>query len=409
MAVRRPIVADDPELLKAASRAGRRRGRSRPARRRLGEGPRRPRRHRDRRGRARWSCRESAIRPGHPVVLGLAGATPVIGVPGYRSRQRSPSSSSASGCSPRSATGELDAGGRACRRWRCSRCRRPRGSEEWVRARVGRVGGDLVAIPLRRGAGVLSSLARADGLVRVPQGTGRVDRRRARRGRAAPPARRDRGDAARDRLDRPSARRPRAAPLPGAAQAAVHGCRWTPDGSANGAAALAAGRCHLALVEDADIPAGAITLARWERSIGLMLAPGNPLEIDGIEALARPGIRVTNRQPGSSSRRFLDERLAEHGDRSACAHRLPARGALARRRGRGGRGRHDGLRSRRRSRPRSRHDTRLRRPGEADARSRRSARSRRRRADGGAAVEARDGASAATRSRGSATASREPP
>jgi putative molybdopterin biosynthesis protein len=85
------------------------------------------------------------------------------------------------------------------------------------------------------------------------------------------------------------------------------------DGSANGAAALAAGRCHLAVVEAIDVPTGTITLARWERMLGLIVAPGNPLEIGGIDALARPGIRLANRQPGSSSRRFLDERLDELG------------------------------------------------------------------------------------------------
>ena len=154
-----------------------------------------------------------AIRPGHPVVLGLTGSTPVIGVPGY----------------PVSAALAFELFGVRLVAALGDRQLTPRprvqavapleipsttGSEEWVRVRVGRVGGDLVAIPLRRGAGVLSSLARADGLVRVALGAGPSRVRRAGRGRAAPPARRDRGDAARDRLDRPAARRACTAAVP---------------------------------------------------------------------------------------------------------------------------------------------------------------------------------------------------
>ena len=44
------------------------------------------------------------------------------------------------------------------------------GMDDWVRVRLGRVGGELVATPLPRGAGVLTSLVRADGLLVVPAG-----------------------------------------------------------------------------------------------------------------------------------------------------------------------------------------------------------------------------------------------
>ena len=44
------------------------------------------------------------------------------------------------------------------------------GSDDWVRVRLGRVGGDVVATPLPRAAGVLTSLVRADGLLVVPAG-----------------------------------------------------------------------------------------------------------------------------------------------------------------------------------------------------------------------------------------------
>ena len=44
------------------------------------------------------------------------------------------------------------------------------GMDDWARVRLGRVGDELVATPLPRGAGVLTSLVRADGLLVVPAG-----------------------------------------------------------------------------------------------------------------------------------------------------------------------------------------------------------------------------------------------
>ena len=44
------------------------------------------------------------------------------------------------------------------------------GTDDWVRVRLGRVEGEIVATPLPRGAGVLTSLVRADGLLVVPAG-----------------------------------------------------------------------------------------------------------------------------------------------------------------------------------------------------------------------------------------------
>ena len=44
------------------------------------------------------------------------------------------------------------------------------GMDDWVRVRLGSVRGEVVASPLPRGAGVLTSLVRADGLLPVPAG-----------------------------------------------------------------------------------------------------------------------------------------------------------------------------------------------------------------------------------------------
>jgi putative molybdopterin biosynthesis protein len=241
-----------------------------------------------------------AVKPGHPVVLGLVGSTPVIGVPGY------PVSAALAFelfATPLLTTlgGVLTTERPRIQATARAEIRSTPRSDEWVRVRVGRVGGELVAIPLRRGAGVLSSFAHADGLVIVPSGSSGVAD----------------GDNVEIELLSPLEAVEAALLVTGSTDplldhlAAGHDLHPDSGGSANGAASLAAGRCHLALVVSDDMPAGAITLGTWERQLGLIVAPGNPLGIDGIDVLRRPGVRITNRQQGSSTRRLLDALLAE--------------------------------------------------------------------------------------------------
>lgn len=54
-----------------------------------------------------------------------------------------------------------------------------------------------------------------------------------------------------------------------------------------------------------------VTLA--QRRIGLFIAPGNPLQIQGISDLTRPGIRFINRQNGSGTRVWFDQQILRHG------------------------------------------------------------------------------------------------
>ncbi|WP_344607337.1 molybdopterin-binding protein [Sporichthya brevicatena] len=111
-----------------------------------------------------------AVRPGHPVVLGVAGRTPVLGAPGY----------------PVSAalTFEVFAAPMIAALMNTAPPRRAvvearlatglnstESSEDWIRVQLSSDGDDLVATPLTRRAGVLTSLVRADGIVVLPAGT----------------------------------------------------------------------------------------------------------------------------------------------------------------------------------------------------------------------------------------------
>ena len=51
-----------------------------------------------------------------------------------------------------------------------------------------------------------------------------------------------------------------------------------------------------------------IGFAKFEE--GLMVAPGNPLKIRGVSDLARPEVRLVNREPGAALRTLLDDCLA---------------------------------------------------------------------------------------------------
>ena len=72
-----------------------------------------------------------------------------------------------------------------------------------------------------------------------------------------------------------------------------------------------------------------VTFARWEE--GLLLRPGNPKSIRGIEDLAQPNVTIVNREPGSGSRALLDRLLANAGiERKAIrSHDRVAPGHLA--------------------------------------------------------------------------------
>ncbi len=263
-----------------------------------------------------------AVKPGHPVVLGVVGATPVLGAPGY------PVSAALTfelfalpllaALEGTAAVARPRAKARLARRLASSL-----GSDDWVRVRLGRVGGGLVAAPLPRGAGVLTSLVRADGLLIVP----------------AALEGHDAGEEVEVRLLRDLDAVERTIVAIGShdpvldlaasllrardpAQTLVSG----PVGSLGGLVALRDGLCHLAGCHLLDPESGEYTLP-WIRRVlpgrevdvvrlvhreqGLIVAPGNPHGIEGLGDLAR--VRYVNRQRGAGTRVLLDHELARCG------------------------------------------------------------------------------------------------
>jgi putative molybdopterin biosynthesis protein len=267
-----------------------------------------------------------AVRPGHPVVLGVVGQTPVLGAPGYPVSAALtfdifavPMLAGLSGAPPRR---------RPVTAAKLARkLASPLGMDDWVRVRLGAVGGDLVATPLPRGAGVLTSLVRADGLLVVPAGVeghhaGSTVSVELLRG-LDEIARTIVAIGSHDLVLDLAASALRADdPLITLASSNV--------GSLGGLVALRDGLCHIAGSHLLDLASGEYTLPYVDRVFGssapdvavvrlvhreqgLMVAPGNPLRLGGIEDLTRPGVRYVNRQRGAGTRVLLDHRLAELG------------------------------------------------------------------------------------------------
>jgi putative molybdopterin biosynthesis protein len=269
-----------------------------------------------------------AVRPGHPVVLGtVAGevGTPVLGAPGYPVSASltfdifaAPLLAALEGTAPRERP-STDA--RLARKLASAI-----GTDDWVRVRLGRVEGDIVATPLPRGAGVLTSLVRADGLLVVPAGVeghhaGEQVRVELLRG-LAEIGRTIVAIGSHDLILDVAASALRAAnPLVTLASSNV--------GSLGGLVAVRDGLCHFAGSHLLDPANGEYTLPYVDqllgagpeiavirlvhRDQGLLVAAGNPTEIAGIDDLVRPGLRYVNRQRGAGTRALLDYELARHG------------------------------------------------------------------------------------------------
>ena len=272
-----------------------------------------------------------AVRPGHPVILGLlrrspaakeAGEIPIIGVPGY------PVSAALTGeifVAPLIARwlGQPEADPAIVQATLTRKITSPAGDVDYMRVAVGRVGSRMLAAPLSRGAGVISSLVHADGIAILPAGV---------QGMAA-------GDTVAVRLYTPPADLEKTIFAIGShdisldlmAQFLAEGNRRLSSanvGSQGGLVALRRGEAHLAGSHLLDpqtgeyniayirqylpgIPVRLITLVN--RQQGFMVRRGNPKRIHSLADLAREDVMFINRQRGAGTRVLLDYELGRQG------------------------------------------------------------------------------------------------
>ena len=273
-----------------------------------------------------------AVRPGHPVILGILKRSPqdgqptrqipVIGVPGY------PVSAALTGeifVEPTLARwlGRAPAQPVEIEASLTRKVNSPGGDDDYMRVVAGRVGEKLLAAPVSRGAGVITSLVRADGIVIIPSGVQGLEA----------------GAKVKVRLYRKPHELEQTLFAIGshdmtldllAQYLAVRSRRLVSAnvGSLGGLVALRRGEAHLAGSHLLDADSGEynvkyiheylagipVRLITWvHREQGLLVPRGNPKGIATLGDLAREDITYVNRQRGAGTRVLLDFELQKLG------------------------------------------------------------------------------------------------
>lgn len=192
------------------------------------------------------------------------------------------------------------------------------GIEEFVRVNIGKVEGRYMATPLARGAGAITTLTRAEGIIRIPALSEGISQSQEVEAELLVEEEDLRHtvvvigshDMTIDILaDEIRHRHPRVRITSGNV------------GSLGGLLALRKGTCHIAGTHLLDVETGQYNVSYIQRYVagpgvtafhltlrdqGLMVAKGNPKGIRGLEDLARGDVRFVNRQAGSGTRVLLD-------------------------------------------------------------------------------------------------------
>ncbi len=265
-----------------------------------------------------------AMMPGKPTILGAIKGKPVIGNPGYTvsatlSFQQfvRPLLLHLQGCKvPKVGTIKV----------------RPTrdipsklGIEEFVRANIGKVGEKTVATPLPRAAGSITTLTRAEGIIRIPALSEGVSQ--------------DEEIEAELLVDEEEILN--TVVIVGSHDVTIdiigdeikrrgHNVRISSGnvGSLGGILALRKGACHMAGSHLLDTESGQYNISYIQKYLkgvkasvfhlvmrdqGLIIPAGNPKGIKGIEDLTREDITLINRQAGSGTRVLFDYKLGQLG------------------------------------------------------------------------------------------------
>ena len=258
--------------------------------------------------------------PGKPVMLGKVSEKPVFGIPGYPvsaivafeqfaghlllNMQKLPEKEvSKAALSPsRKMTSKL-------------------GQEEFVRVKIGSVDGKLIASQLPRGAGSITSLTEADGVIRIPANVEGISE----------------NEPVTASLLKPLSAIENTIVITGSHDNTLDlladqirmnkgeiNISSSHVGSMGGLMAIRKGTCHMAGAHLLDTEDGTYNISYIKKYLpnmevrlinlvmrdqGLIVPKGNPKGIQSIEDLKTKNLRFINRQPGSGTRILLDYKL----------------------------------------------------------------------------------------------------
>jgi putative molybdopterin biosynthesis protein len=206
------------------------------------------------------------------------------------------------------------------------------GLEEFIRVKLGLVGNRIVATPLPRSAGCITSITEADGILRVPSHVEGI---------------KDSDDVSAELLRPISAIQNTLVAVGShdnsldvlADQLKAEKSNLTLSsshvGSMGGLMAIKKGVCHMAGSHLLDTEDGSYNISYLKKYLsemdvrlvnlvfrdqGFIVPKGNPKHIQGIEDIIRKDIRFINRQSGSGTRILLDYRLKQAGIDAGMIH-----------------------------------------------------------------------------------------
>ncbi len=264
------------------------------------------------------------VMPGKPAVLGIVSGKPVIGIPGYPVSAIVIAREILEPVMRRLL-------GLGFRQQPTVRAIVPKkipshlGLEEFIRVTLGRVEQRLVALPLGRGAGVITTMVHADGFLRIPSLIEGINA----------------GEEVDVELLRPMEEVENIILCTGSHDLSINvledelKLRYpelkiaaTNVGSLGGLLALRRKETHMAGTHLLDIDTGVYNIPDIKRILhdlpvclvhlarrqqGLLVLQGNPKEISGLKDLTRKEVGFINRQPGSGTRVLLDFELKKLG------------------------------------------------------------------------------------------------
>ena len=270
-----------------------------------------------------------SIMPGKPTVIGIVRNKPVLGIPGYPvsaiiSFQEfvrplmyeflgipRPTPKKVKALVPRNIPSRL-------------------GNDEYIRVKLGKVGDKIIASPLSRGAAVITSLVKADGIIKISRFSEGINQ----------------GEIVEAELLRSEEEIENSVVVIGSHDLTLDLLytelrRRYPEltlsstnvGSMGGLMALKNREAHLAGSHLLDTETGRYNFSYIERYLkgvevtvvhlalreqGLFIPKGNPKGIESLKDLGRKGLRFVNRQKGAGTRILLDHRLKQLGIDPSC-------------------------------------------------------------------------------------------
>ncbi len=265
-----------------------------------------------------------AMMPGKPTILGIIDNKPVIGNPGY-TVSSTLSFQQFAGPLLHTLQGLRPPKPKTIKVYPSRDIPSKLGIEEFLRVNIGKVGEKTIAMPLPRAAGSITTLTRAEGIMRIPALSEGLNQ----------------GEAVEAELLVDEEEINNTVVVIGSHDITIdllgdeirrrgYNIRISSGnvGSLGGLTALRKGICHMAGSHLLDRETGEYNISYIKRYIkglkvsvfhlvqrdqGLILAKGNPKKIKGVQDLTRQDVTFVNRQAGSGTRVLFDYLLGELG------------------------------------------------------------------------------------------------